>query len=139
MILPIRFGISVLSFSKLSLMAGFDDFPVQNQFAGRSNMPYSSPFSIKTVFVHFQRFLKSILHSLVKALRSATIYLRFKRLEDGVADELAEIVGLSPYYMSKYLAKFLYCWNSTIIRRLNEFCYKSIRFTWIRRNRFPQP
>ncbi len=102
MTLSIRFGISVLSFSKLScfLMAGFDDFPVQNQLAGRSNMPYSSPFSIKTVFVHFQRFLKSILHSLVRALRSAKNYRRFKRLEDGVADVLAEIIGLSPYYMT---------------------------------------
>ncbi len=35
-------------------------------------------------------------------------------------DELVEIVDQSPYYVSKYLVKFLNCWNSTILGRVKE-------------------
>ncbi len=74
-----------------------------------------------------------------KPLRSATIYLRLKKLEDGVADELVEIVGQSPNCTSKYLATFFNCWNNIIIGWLNEFCNKRRWLTWIRHNLLPQP
>ncbi len=36
----------------------------------------------------------------------------------GVEDKLAEIVGQSPYFASKYLAKILNCCNNTITGRV---------------------
>ncbi len=50
----------------------------------------------------------------------------------GVVDEFVKIVGLSPYCMLKYFAKFL-----LIMGRLKEFGYKNMWSTWIHHNLSP--
>ncbi len=57
-----------------------------------------------------------------------------RRMRLDVVDEVVDIVGQSPYSSSKYLAKFLNCWNNTIIGRLKEFGYKNMWLTWMRHN-----
>ncbi len=52
-----------------------------------------------------------------------------------VVNELVEIVGYSPYCTSAYLAKILnpiMSTISTIMRRFNEFGYKSMELAWKR-------
>ncbi len=53
-----------------------------------------------------------------------------------VVHELMEIVGESPC-ASKYLARFLSCWNNTIMGRLKELGYKNMWLTWIHHNMSP--
>ncbi len=57
------------------------------------------------------------------------------RLE--VVDEFVEIVGLCPYFASKYHAFFLYWWTNIIVGRLKELSYKNIWSSWIQRNMSP--
>ncbi len=60
-----------------------------------------------------------------------------RRMRLEVVDEFVEIVGLCPYFASKYLALFLCWWTNIILGRLKELGYKNIWSSWIQRNISP--
>ncbi len=102
-------------------------------------MLHSWPYFVKTVVYPF---LKYNPHFSDKVVSQAIIERWFKELEDKVSDApskflqrrirlevvdtLVVILDQSPYFASKYLAKFLSSWNNTIMGRLKEFSYKEI-------------